>query len=153
MSAIPMPTGEARGPDFLSDCRLMLRFARKNGSDLQAELERQIALLDHLLATHRLPPVSDVPAALFDPMPEGAAPADTRFSAASATELVLQVHRALSTVIAPATAVSLQTSEPPPGRMRLWGGMPLVVKLAMVMAGFSLVCLVATTALLQAAAP
>lgn len=147
IQAAPFASVAFPGPDFLSDCRLMLRFARKNGSDLHADLEHQIAQLDRVLAMHKLPPVSDVPISLFDDA-TGAMPPDP----ATTTELVLQVHRELSTVVAPATAVSLQTSEPPPGRTRLWGGMPLVVKLAMVMAGLSLVCLVATTTLLQAVA-
>ncbi|REG59311.1 hypothetical protein B0G80_2047 [Paraburkholderia sp. BL6669N2] len=46
------------------------------------------------------------------------------------TELVLRVQAELSLAIAPATAVSLLTSEPPPGRHKLLGGMPLLVKWA-----------------------
>ena len=153
--------------DFLSDCRLMLRFARRNGLDLSPKLGASIGQLDVLLTRQNLMPVSDLPPSLVsakDTRPEGVSPGtdkktellvvthaedpvqpnpavgqeevvDTSVALSlSNTELILQVHEDLSRVVAPATALSLQTSEPPPGRHRFLGGMPLVVKAAAVVA-------------------
>jgi hypothetical protein len=50
--------------------------------------------------------------------------------APSSAELVLRVHGALSRVVAPATALTLQATEPPPGKNTIFGTMPIVVKLA-----------------------
>lgn len=111
-------------PDFLADCRLMLRFARRAGADVPPDLEHQVALLDAVLKHQGLPPISDVPVELI-PDENG-----DSISLLAPPEMVLKLHRDLSAVVAPATALSLQTSEPPPGRHTFVGGMPLVVKWA-----------------------
>ena len=126
--------------DLVSDCRLMLRFARKDGTDLPPELEQQIARLDADLGGLGLEPITDIPEVLVSkirsenqPSAESPPAGASKFS----TESILSVHAALSRVIAPATALSLQTTEPPPGGNTFFGGMPLVVKSA---ALASLVC-------------
>ena|SRR5947207_358918 len=113
---------EQAGSDVLSDCRLMLKFARKEARTIPAELIADVARLDSLLKSLGLPSVSAVPERLIPEV--GSSPA------ASPTELILKIHSALSQVVAPATAQSLQVSEPPPGRHRFLGGMPLLVKIA-----------------------
>ena len=115
-------------PDLLSDCRLMLRYARKTAIDLPPTLVRDVARLDATLVKLRLVPVSDIDQALIGA--GGPAATVATDDIVSISELVLRVHEELSKVIAPATALSLQTSEPPPGRHRFLGGMPLVVKAA-----------------------
>lgn len=45
-----------------------------------------------------------------------------------AIELVLRVHAGLTKLVAPATPETLRATQPPPGRQRLLGGMPLIVK-------------------------
>lgn len=122
----------------------MLRFSRENGTDLTPELEREIAQLDSILKQLALPPVSDIPSVLVsdnvppvrdESLTEGE-PNDvsTAVPSRSSTELILHVHGELSKAITPATALSLKTSEPPPGRHTFLGGMPLVVKAAAVAA-------------------
>ena len=124
----PTTSTAAPAPDLLSDCRLMLRYARKNAIDLPGTLVRDVARLDATLVKLKLAPLSDIDQALIEAGGPAApaAPGDI----VSISELVLRVHEDLSKVIAPATALSLQTSEPPPGRHRFLGGMPLVVKAA-----------------------
>jgi hypothetical protein len=116
------------GSDLLSDCRLMLKFARKEARTIPAELTADIARLDSILKGLDLPTVSTLPEKLI----ADTTPSDTDASALSVppTQLVLKIHGALSQVVAPATAQSLQVSEPPPGRHRFLGGMPLLVKIA-----------------------
>jgi hypothetical protein len=141
-------------PDFLSDCRLMLRFARRMGTDISTELEHEIARLDSVLKSQDLPPISDVPPVLVadakidpkvDTKPDAPAPV-------AASELVLKVHKELSAVVAPATALSLQTSEPPPGRRTFVGGMPWVVKWAAALALLSAVGFVFSAGMIAVAA-
>ena len=121
-------TPAVSAPDLLSDCRLMLRYARKNAIDLPDTLVRDVARLDATLVKLKLLPLSDIEQALIEA--GGPATAPPPGEIVSISELVLGVHEDLSKVIAPATALSLQTSEPPPGRHRFLGGMPLVVKAA-----------------------
>ncbi len=240
--------------DFLSDCRIMLRFARRNALALSPLLEHDIATLDMLLVSHTLAPISAIPPSIVfarvsgqtdtagkggaasdvssdasnvaggavlapapvdpsagavgsvpattaatasdrtsgaEPSPEvadanegaiggapsptptpvdlnagtsdatptptpaapnaktaaaspasGPAGADSAKSGAdpapvmaasvvmSPSELILKVHNELSMVIAPATALSLLSSEPPPSKRSFVGGMPLIVKAA-----------------------
>lgn len=111
------------GMDLLDDCRVMLRFALKEGVTVTEDLQKDVARLDELLKAHELPPISALPPAVIDGV-DPAAPA------ATLTELVLKVHTALSRVIVPATSLTLQVSEPPPGKHRFLGGMPVLVKLA-----------------------
>jgi hypothetical protein len=114
------------GAGYLSDCRLMLRFALKTALDIPQTLVDDIAKLDFLLekAGHRA--IADID------LPRATATADDAAARSDmpATDLIIRVHKELSKAIAPATALSLQTSEPPPGRHRFLGGMPLVVKAA-----------------------
>ncbi len=126
---------EESGPDLLSDCRLMLRFARREGRIIPAELSASIAQLDSALKHLNIPAVSTIPEALI-PESQTLAGAQSQPSI-SPTELILKIHGALSQIVAPATALSLQVSEPPPGRHRFLGGMPILVKAA---AWIAIVC-------------
>jgi hypothetical protein len=122
------PSQEETGPDLLSDCRLMLRFARREGRIIPPELSADIAQLDAALKHLNLPAVSTIPEALI---PESQTPAGAQSQPSlSPTELILKVHGALSQIVAPATALSLQVSEPPPGPHQFLGGMPRLVKYA-----------------------
>ena len=135
-TAVSVGTGQ--NGDLISDCRIMLRFARKTGADLSPQLEQQIARLDALLDESSQRTISDIPPAVATKrigptvpvIPGAEQPAAPAPMPESGTELILEVHGALSRVIAPATAMSLQSSEPAPGRHRFFGGMPLVVKAA-----------------------
>jgi hypothetical protein len=148
--------------DFVSDCRLMLRFARKNGTDLSPELEHEIAQLDSILKQLKLSPVSDIDPVLVSDslLPAGDGPliqpAAADYAAAaparSVTELILRVHGELSKVITPATALSLQTTEPPSTGHTFFGGMPLVVKAAAVAALLCAVGFVASAGVIGAKA-
>jgi hypothetical protein len=128
-ATIPTAPAVPAAADLLSDCRLMLRYARKNAIDLSANIVRDVARLDAALVRLKLAPLSDIDQTLIAAGGDVALPA-AEAEAASNSERVLRVHEELSKVIAPATALSLQTSEPPPGRHRFLGGMPLVVKAA-----------------------
>jgi hypothetical protein len=124
--------GEHTG--LVADCKLMLRYARKNGLLLSDQLTRDIAELDALLKQAHMSPISDISPALIaaagpsdfnedgTPLPPTAHP--------QVEILILSVHAELSEVIAPATALTLQVSEPPPGPHRLFGGLPPIVKAA-----------------------
>jgi hypothetical protein len=101
-----------------------------------------IARLDTMLKQLDLPSVSTVPEKLIaESMPAAA----DKGPAVSPTELILRIHAGLSQVVAPATAQSLQVSEPAPGRHRFFGGMPLLVKGAAVIAVLSAVGFVMTS--------
>jgi hypothetical protein len=131
------------GKDLLDDCRVMLRFALKEGLNVSEDLQKDIARLDELVKAHDLPPISALPPSVIDGSNPAAPPA-------TLTELVLKVHEALSRVIVPATALTLQVSEPPPGKHRFLGGMPVLVKLATLFsllfaAGFVLTSIPAVT--------
>jgi|ERR1700736_2916310 len=117
-------TDEATGPDLLSDCRLMLKFATREARVIPVELSADIARLDAILKRLGLPTVSSVPRELISDTDKAGGEGST----VSATELILKIHAALSQIVAPATAMSLQVSEPPPGKHRFLGGMPLLVK-------------------------
>jgi hypothetical protein len=111
---------------LVADCRLMLRFARREGFDVPPDLCRDIAGLDSMLKGFGLETISQLPSKLV----AAASLTSAEGSQLSPTELVLKIHAALSRIISPATAQSLQVSEPPPGRHRFLGGMPLLVKAA-----------------------
>jgi len=146
-------------PGLLSDCRLMLSYARKNGFELPADLLYEISWLDGVLAALNISPISAISASLLTALtreeitkgflpratvPNSPAPAPlpaaippdppvVHFAAQAAEglspeEVVLKVHARLSTLIAPTTALSLQTSEPPPGKAHIFGGMPPLVQ-------------------------
>jgi hypothetical protein len=151
---------QSEPPGLLSDCRLMLRYARANAFVLTPELMHQIAWLDAVLKLNSISPISALtPALVGEVSPEAAAkgyvarsspaavPAAPGAGAAavlgavtpdsvalSAEEMVLKVHSDLSLLIAPTTALSLQSSEPPPGSVPTFGGMPRLVKTATVIA-------------------
>jgi hypothetical protein len=63
-----------------------------------------------------------------------------------AIDLLIKIHQGLSKVVAPATALSLQMSEPPPNRHRFLGGTPLIVKLAAAVATLSAIAFVLSAA-------
>ena len=222
-------------PGLVSDCRLMLSFARKNGFVLPPPLVHEIGWLDSVLRALKIPPVSQLSAQLIWPIdvngrapryvvrdpwnnparspapapapvavpvpaataatavaaaplptpapsdtgdaaPEDAA-ADTAPDAADAAdeapapaavavpasppdapahdlrapgltpeEVVLDVHSKLSLLIAPTTALSLQTSEPPAGKRHIFGGMPPLVQYVIVIAFFSAIGFAYSTA-------
>lgn len=112
----------------------MLRFALKEGLIVPDDLRHDVAELDQDLVKMTFTPVSAMPAAFI--APPGAASSSSASSAQSATapvspgERLLKVHAGLSRVIAPATALTLQVSEPPAGRRRFLGGLPVLVKIA-----------------------
>ena len=168
-------------PGLVSDCRLMLSFARKNGFVLPPTLVHEIGWLDSVLRALKIPPISQLSAQLIWPIdleagppryaahdPAGAPPVpevltatatapdavlatttpdeDTPEPPADAAvrverrqgltpeEVVLDVHSKLSLLIAPTTALSLQTSEPPAGKRHIFGGMPPIVQYVIVIA-------------------
>src|SRR5439155_6034806 len=124
-----MPTEEIKngeeqsGPDLLSDCRLMLRFARKEARTIPAELSADIGRLDSILKHLGLPAVSTIPEDLIPDIDKTGSG-----EALSPTELILKVHGALSQIVAPATAQSLQVSEPPPAKHPFPAAMPSLLK-------------------------
>jgi hypothetical protein len=127
---------------LLSDCRLMLSYARKNGFAVRTELIEEIAWLDAVLAAKNISPISAVSSALvgvltpeqiakgFKPRTQTQASADEGQAGAGLLpeEMILKVHDELSILIAPTTALTLQTSEPPPGKAHILGGMPPLVE-------------------------
>jgi hypothetical protein len=126
----------ADSPDLLSDCQIMLRFALKEGLSLPDDLRHDVAELDQELVKLELTPISAMPRELFAPE-TARAPGPTPTAGAASppapilpSELMLKVHGALSRCIAPATALTLQVSEPPAGRHRFLGGLPVLVKIA-----------------------
>lgn len=139
------------GRDVLADCRLMLKYALESGLDLSVDLQRDLAELDDRLRKAGLPTVAALPADLPDvatlstgvtPASSVAAepPADPPAMAtpsrpvASTRELVLRVNLALSEVIAPATALTLVTTEPADDAFRVFARMPRIVWLATIAA-------------------
>ena len=211
-------------PGLVSDCRLMLSFARKNGFVLPPPLVHEIGWLDSVLRALKIPPVSQLSAQLIWPIdvngkapryvvrdpwnnpahspapapapasaptvaaapPPAAVPSDTAEAAPEDTpadsapdaadegaapvavavpasppsppahdlrspgltpeEVVLDVHSKLSLLIAPTTALSLQTSEPPAGKRHIFGGMPPLVQYVIVIAFFSAIGFAYSTA-------
>jgi hypothetical protein len=135
------PKRAGSGSGLVADCRRMLSYARKNGFRLPQELVTDIALLDALLKEKGMEPVSEIDMGLVSSGLPSTVPYTTDSAGTGPSAMqrpgelqVLTVHQALSDVIAPATALTLLVSEPPPGRHRLLGGMPLLVKSAAVIA-------------------
>jgi hypothetical protein len=118
------PTDEM--PDLLGDCQIMLRFALKEGLLIPDDVRRQIALLDQVLVKLNLPTISAMPRTLINDAQAPALPGPAELP----SELLLSVHGALSRIVAPATALTLQVSEPPPGKHRFLGGLPILVSAA-----------------------
>lgn len=142
------------GLDLLGDCRLMLRFALKEALDIPEEIRKDVSRLDQLLKSLGLPPLSNVPASLIGRQNAFPGSIDATQNPSSQTELVgleaidllIKMHQGLSKVVAPATALSLQMSEPPPNRHRFLGGTPPIVKLAALVATVSAVAFVLSAA-------
>ena len=136
-------------PDLLSDCRLMLSFARKNGFVLSPSLVHEIGWLDSVLCGRQIAPVSAIAPSLILPISEtetaplyvardpAVGEADPAPAGLSPEEVVLDVHSKLSVLITPTTALSLQTSEPPANRRHIFGGMPPLVQVVIVVAFIS----------------
>ena len=203
-------------PGLVSDCRLMLSFARKNGFVLPPPLVHEIGWLDSVLRALKIPPISQLSAQLIWPIDvngkapryvvrdpwnnpahspapapapastvaaaplPAAVPSDTaeavpedttddstpdaadevavpasppsppahdlRSPGLTPEEVVLDVHSKLSLLIAPTTALSLQTSEPPAGKRHIFGGMPPLVQYVIVIAFFSAIGFAYSTA-------
>lgn len=58
------------------------------------------------------------------------------------SEVILDIHSRLSLLIAPTTALSLQTSEPEPGRRSIFGRLPPLVQYVIAIAFISAICFV-----------
>jgi len=150
--------------DLVCDCRRMLRYARKNGMVLAPELVGVIAQLDSILVSRRLEPVADIDEALVAPVVAPMAAAAVGASAVAGGAalqppaavnpqiMLLMAHQELSTLIAPTTALTLAVSEPSPGKHRLMGGVPLVVKSAAFLAVGGALLFMATAHALGSAA-
>lgn len=141
-------------PGLVADCRLMLSFARKNGFVLPLPLLHEIGWLDSVLRALELDPVSHMAPQLIWPIEVGAGaplylahepPADPDEPppcGMTPEQVILDVHAKLSLLIAPTTALSLQTSEPPAGKRHIFGGMPPLVQVVILVAFISAICFV-----------
>ena len=146
-------------PGLVSDCRLMLSFARRNAFVLPKPLLYEIAWLDSVLRALKITTVSQLAPDLIWPIdlaqgqplyhpsdtdkdasaPEPTPAANAPAPGLSPEEVILDVHSRLSQLIAPTTALSLQTSEPPAGKNHIFGGMPPLVQYVIVIAFISAV--------------
>ncbi len=143
---------ELEAPGLVSDCRLMLSFARKNSFVLPPPLVHEIAWMDSVLRALGIAPISQMAPVLIWPIDlAGGAPvyaADDGDAATAAVramapeQVILDIHSRLSLLIAPTTSLSLQTSEPPAGKRRIFGGMPPLVHYVIVIAFISAICFV-----------
>ena len=141
-------------PDLISDCRLMLTYARKNSFILSPVLLHEIGWLDSVLRALGIDPVSHVAPELVWPIDLAAGaplylarepladPNDPPPTGLTPEEAILDIHAKLSVLIAPTTALSLQTSEPPAGKRHIFGGMPPIVQVVILVAFVSAICFV-----------
>lgn len=148
------PRNGASSSGLVPDCRLMLSFARKNGFVLPLTLVHEIAWLDSVLRALEMDPVSRMapqlvwPIALTAQAPLYVAhepatnPGEHAKIGLTPEEVILDVHAKLSMLIAPTTALSLQTSEPPAGKRHIFGGMPPLVQGVILVAFVSALCFV-----------
>ena len=139
---------------LVPDCRLMLSFARKNGFVLPLTLLHEIGWLDSVLRALEMDPVSRMPPQLVWPIAltaqvplyaahePAANPDEPPAIGLTPEEVILDVHAKLSLLIAPTTALSLQTSEPPAGKRHIFGGMPPLVQMVILVAFVSALCFV-----------
>ena len=139
---------------LVADCRLMLSFARKNGFVLPLPLLHQVGWLDSVLRALEMDPISHVSpqlvwpldlaagAPLYVPHMPAADAADPPPAGLTPEEVILDVHARLSVLIAPTTALSLLTSEPPAGKRHIFGGMPPIVQMIIIVAFVSAICFV-----------
>ena len=152
---------ELEAPGLVSDCRLMLSFARKNSFVMPPPLVHEIAWMDSVLRALKIAPISQMAPKLIWPLDlERGAPVYTAADAEPARpvpapgvavavapgmtpeEVILDIHSRLSMLIAPTTSLSLQTSEPPAGKRHIFGGMPPLVQYVIVIAFISAICFV-----------
>jgi hypothetical protein len=143
-----------RSTGLVADCRLMLGFARKNGFVLPLPLLHEIGWLDSVLRALDIDPVSHVAPQLVWPIDLAAGaplylahepladPNDPPPTGLTPEEAILDIHSKLSVLIAPTTALSLQTSEPPAGKRHIFGGMPPIVQVVILVAFVSAICFV-----------
>ncbi|GAB2866598.1 hypothetical protein GCM10027277_39360 [Pseudoduganella ginsengisoli] len=142
------PNTDATAPPscLLADCRLMLRYARSNAIAIPSEVTAMIAALDRVLIALGEPPVADLDPGIVAQLRKRDLPSNElndmtlvaikpRDSSSGTKwlqleEAILEIHEELSRAIAPTTALTLRVSEPPPGRHRAFGGMPMMVKSA-----------------------
>ncbi len=128
----------------------MLRFALKEGLPLSDDLRDNIGELDRVLVTQGLSsdPIAAIPTKLISmdqpTKVAGTAPEEAT-PALPIGAFILKIHAELSRVVAPATALTLQASEPPPGKHHFLGGMPTLVKAAAVTATICAFGFVATS--------
>jgi hypothetical protein len=125
--------------DLVGDCELMLRFALEENKELDDELLSWIAALDRLLAMNGEPTISGVPPSLntlagADPSQVLKDETLSTGQSSDATLMLLKVHCRLSTLIAPASVLSLRTTETQRRGMARYLDMPFVVKGAIVIA-------------------
>ena len=145
---------ELETPSLVSDCRLMLSFARKNSFVLPPPLVHEIAWMDSVLRALKIAPISLMAPKLIWPIDvergapvyvaasADAAPAGAGAPGMTPEEVILDIHSRLSLLIAPTTSLSLQTSEPPAGKRHIFGGMPPLVQYVIVIAFVSAICFV-----------
>ena len=149
---------ELEAPGLVSDCRLMLSFARKNSFVLPPPLVHEVAWMDSVLRALKIAPISQMAPRLIWPIDlERGAPvymsADVDLAQADLArdavapgmtpeEVILDIHSRLSLLIAPTTSLSLQASEPSPGTIGLFGLMPPLLKWVIAIAFFSAICFV-----------
>lgn len=150
---------ELETPGLVSDCRLMLSFARRNSFVMPPPLVHEIAWMDSVLRALKIVPISQMApkliwpidldrgapvyvAANADPTPADPAPAGVAAPGMTPEEVILDIHSRLSLLIAPTTSLSLQTSEPPAGKRHIFGGMPPLVQYVIVIAFVSAICFV-----------
>ena len=148
---------ELEAPGLVSDCRLMLSFARKNSFVLPPPLVHEIAWIDSVLRALKIAPISQMAPVLIWPIalepgspvyvaedadapPADPAPAGAAAHGMTPEEVILDIHSRLSLLIAPTTSLSLQTSEPPAGKRHIFGGMPPLVQYVIVIAFISAIC-------------
>ncbi len=137
------PEAQELKVNLLTDCRIMLQFGLKEARIFPDALLHDIAILDRGLKKKSLPIVSAIPDVLVSD--EAVDPAG---AAVDLEELLLKVHAGLSKVVAPATALTLETSEPAPSRWRMFGGTPWIVKAAIPTALICAFIFVGTTAMI-----
>jgi hypothetical protein len=120
----------------LSDCRLMLRYALDESCQVPVSLGQDIAKIDAFLIAAGQKPLSEVPLDLIKTTDKPGTPvAAGTLETETLNEIILRVHNALSSLVAPATALSLRATDPD----LTWFGMPRVVQWALWGAAFFMV--------------
>ena len=159
MSSDSGPSSRVDPGNLWFACRLMLDFAYDAGLEVPPELTADIIALDILLVQIGAEPISRInPALCAEPAPPLAPSVEPTAAAApaapprSAAALMHDVHAALSRLIKPATAFTVMLSEPPSeGRFRFVDVVPLLVKVASVVAIVSATLFVVSAAFMSQA--